>query len=245
MMKKDIRKLSEKEFAAFVKSYYKALEPLGEFDGGYYEKNNMLLALNISSPLMKTFAATLGIPKVPMLLAEALVRKDLPPLSPPFTSPVFGGLMDHYWDALPKAHKDFVIGIWDHNNEDGHRYPKITVWDLEADGSLTPAAFQSLRKAGKKELDVMKARTETVLRKTYVYKIARSVSGIKLKKVRNYVVQGAQEEKLMALLQSKKKAFITQAVELCVALDKLDFLSHVIENVLHFNPLALSQLGKM
>ena len=180
-----------------------------------------------------------------MLVALAFIRKDMPPLSPPFTSPVFGGVMDHYWAALPKAHKDFVIDIWDPNDEEGHSYPKIPVWDLEADGSLTPAAFQSLRKAGKKELDVMKARTEAVLRKTYVYEIAKSVSGIKLKKVRNYVVQGAQEEKLMTLLQSGKQAFIPQAVELCIALDKLDFLSHAIENVLHFNPIALSQLGKM
>jgi hypothetical protein len=101
---KEIKTLSEKEFAAFVKSYYKALEPLGELDVdipiGFVDSNP--LVVSVSTPLIKTFAATIGIPKVPMLLASVTVTRgswttlENPPREVPFERPIYGGLTDSH-----------------------------------------------------------------------------------------------------------------------------------------------------
>jgi hypothetical protein len=127
--------------------------------------------------------------------------------------------------------------------------PIVYSADLNDDGTLTNKGQARLAKAAANQVKEAVLFAEKVLqnnkklKKSSVYVIAKSIKGLRLKRVSKFVPQNSQDEKLLRLFQSGG-SFATQAVELCVTLGKTDLLSYALENILDYDIKALLEISK-
>lgn len=250
-MIKEIKTLSEEEFANYTRSVYETImdvvAPFRIIHEDLSDRQSHI-HIQLSSALINTCEIASGYAdfRTPLYMTGHFLDKDTLLTMPPFESNYYQGLMDGFDEPQSKIFKDFFEDLFDGLEKRDNQNTTVMTEDLEEDGSMTPSAAANLKKETQKQISNQIKHRESNIKKSHTYKIAKKVVGLKLNNgYREPKNMDAQDKKIMSLFTSGKMPYILQAIEFCAALNKTDLLSHVLRRHFSLNPIALTRLGKM
>lgn len=243
---KKIEELSNEEFANYVRSEHEVIKNTtkGIIVQEEYSGNSSLIVISITSNVIRAFENVLTGGSPLFELEHLRYLQSIPIKRPPFKDTYMGDY------TYPKENLDLIIDLQkDYLNLVMPKLKKEQYLDLNDDGTLTNKEQARLAKAAANQVKEAVLFAEKVLqnnnklKKSSVYLIAKSIKGLRLKKVSKFVPQNSQDEKLLRLFQSGE-SFATQAVEICITLGKTDLLSYALENILDYDIKALLEISK-